>query len=229
MKVMSHCAATARFDSELVFASGAYAAAVEIDAATGKLTVRRVVAVDDAGTIINPLLAHGQIVGGAVQGLGECVLEEAVYDDDGQLITGTFVDYALATAAELPSFETDRTETRSPVNSMGVKGVGEAGTIAASAVVTNAVIDALRPLGVDYINMPLSPMRVWNAIHDSQGASPVPVDSSHSVLPGSRLSAISVPTGFLPIRTSSPTFRCCKRDVSGPSCTLMLRNSRCSS
>jgi carbon-monoxide dehydrogenase large subunit len=94
------------------------------------------------------------------------------YDDDGQLITGTFVDYALPTAAEIPFFETDRTETPSPVNSMGVKGVGEAGTIAASAAVTNAVIDALRPLGVEYMNMPLSPMRVWDAIHNSQGASP---------------------------------------------------------
>ena len=110
--------------------------------------------------------------GGVVHGIGQALYERVHYDDEGQLITGTFVDYALATAAELPSFETDRTETRSPVNSMGVKGVGEAGTIAASAVVTNAVIDALRPLGVDYINMPLSPMRIWDAINQGQGASP---------------------------------------------------------
>ena len=87
-------------------------------------------------------------------------------------MTGTFVDYALPTAAELPSFELDRTETPSPVNSMGVKGVGEAGTIAASPAVTNAVIDALRPLGVTYINMPLSPMRVWEAIEDARGGVP---------------------------------------------------------
>jgi carbon-monoxide dehydrogenase large subunit len=92
------------------------------------------------------------------------------YDEEGQLVTGTFVDYALPTAAELPSFETDRTVTPSPVNSLGAKGVGEAGTIAASAAVTNAVIDALRPLGVTYINMPLSPMRVWEAIQDAAGA-----------------------------------------------------------
>jgi carbon-monoxide dehydrogenase large subunit len=90
------------------------------------------------------------------------------YDEDGQLVTGTFVDYALPTAAELPSFELDRTETPTPVNSLGAKGIGEAGTIAASAAVTNAVIDALRPLGVDYINMPLTPMRVWEAIEESQ-------------------------------------------------------------
>ena len=87
-------------------------------------------------------------------------------------MTGTFVDYALATAAELPSFETDRTETPSPVNSLGVKGVGEAGTIAATPAVTNAVIDALRPLGVDFINMPLSPMRVWEAIQEAKGGVP---------------------------------------------------------
>ncbi|MDQ6730796.1 MAG: xanthine dehydrogenase family protein molybdopterin-binding subunit, partial [Actinomycetota bacterium] len=91
------------------------------------------------------------------------------YDDEGQLVTGTFVDYALATAAELPSFELDRTETPSPVNSLGVKGVGEAGTIAASAAVTSAVLDALRPLGVEFINMPLSPMRVWQAIAEGKG------------------------------------------------------------
>jgi aerobic carbon-monoxide dehydrogenase large subunit len=118
------------------------------------------------------MLIDGQIHGGVVHGIGQALYERVHYDDQGQLITGTFVDYALATAAELPSFETDRTETPSPVNSMGVKGVGEAGTIAASAAVTNAVIDALRPLGVDYINMPLSPMRVWEAISKSQGASP---------------------------------------------------------
>jgi carbon-monoxide dehydrogenase large subunit len=91
------------------------------------------------------------------------------YDEQGQLVTGTFVDYALPTAAEMPSFETDRTVTPSPVNSLGAKGVGEAGTIAASPAVTNAVIDALRPLGVTYMNMPLSPMRVWAAIQDAAG------------------------------------------------------------
>jgi carbon-monoxide dehydrogenase large subunit len=161
------------YDPEnFVFPFGAHACIVDVDAETGKVKVIRYVAVDDCGPAINPMLIDGQIHGGVVHGIGQALYERVHYDDQGQLITGTFVDYALATAAEIPSFETDRTETRSPVNSMGVKGVGEAGTIAASAVVTNAVIDALRPLGVDYINMPLSPMRVWNAIHDSQGASP---------------------------------------------------------
>ena len=98
-------------------------------------------------------------------------LEEAIriLHENGQLLTGTFVDYALPSAAELPSFETDRTETPSPVNSLGVKGVGEAGTIAGSATVTNAVIDALKPLGVTFINMPLSPQRIWEAIQEAKG------------------------------------------------------------
>jgi len=110
--------------------------------------------------------------GGIVHAIGQALYERVAYDEDGQLVTGTFVDYALPTAAEMPSFETDRTVTPSPVNSLGAKGVGEAGTIAASPAVTNAVIDALRPLGVTYINMPLSPMRVWEAISDAKGTSP---------------------------------------------------------
>jgi len=115
------------------------------------------------------MLIDGQVHGGIVHAIGQALYEQVVYDEDGQLVTGTFVDYALPTAAELPSFETDRTETPSPVNSLGVKGVGEAGTIAASPAVTNAVIDALRPLGVTYMNMPLTPMRVWDAIGEAKG------------------------------------------------------------
>jgi aerobic carbon-monoxide dehydrogenase large subunit len=109
--------------------------------------------------------------GGITHGVGQALFEKVHYDEAGQLVTGSFVDYALATAAELPSYETDRTETRSPVNSLGVKGVGEAGTIAGSATVTNAVIDALRPLGVTYLDMPLTPMRVWSAINEAKGGS----------------------------------------------------------
>ena len=105
------------------------------------------------------MLIDGQVHGGIAQGIGQALYEQVVYDEDGQLVTGTFVDYALPTAAELPSFETDRTETPSPVNSLGVKGVGEAGTIAASPAVANAVIDALRPLGVTFMDMPLTPVR----------------------------------------------------------------------
>jgi carbon-monoxide dehydrogenase large subunit len=145
---------------------------VDVDAETGKVEVVRYVAVDDCGPAINPLLIDGQVHGGITHGLGQALFEQIHYNADGQLVTGTFVDYALPTAAELPSYELDRTETPSPVNSLGVKGVGEAGTIASSAAVTNAVIDALRPLGVDYINMPLTPVRIWEAINQAQGASP---------------------------------------------------------
>src|SRR6202007_681390 len=124
------------------------------------------------GPAINPRLIDGQVHGGIVHGIGQALYERIHYDETGQLVTGTFVDYALATAAELPSFETDRTETPSPVNSLRVKGVGEAGTIAATPAVTNAVIDALRPLGVEFINMPLAPMRVWEAIQEAKGGVP---------------------------------------------------------
>ncbi|MDQ2896072.1 MAG: xanthine dehydrogenase family protein molybdopterin-binding subunit [Actinomycetota bacterium] len=161
---------TTFYDPEnFVFPFGAHACIVEVDADTGKVTVVRYVAVDDCGRAINPMLIDGQIHGGVAYGIGQALYERIHYDDEGQLVTGTFVDYALPTAAELPSFELDRTETPSPVNSLGVKGVGEAGTIAASAAVTNAVLDALRPLGVEFINMPLSPMRVWEAIAEAKG------------------------------------------------------------
>jgi carbon-monoxide dehydrogenase large subunit len=158
------------YDPEnFVFPFGAHACVVDVDPDTGKVSVVRYVAVDDCGKPINPLLIDGQVHGGVVHAIGQALYERVHYDEQGQLVTGTFVDYALPTAAELPSFETDRTETPSPVNSLGAKGVGEAGTIAASAAVTNAVIDALRPLGVTYINMPLTPMRVWGAIQDARG------------------------------------------------------------
>ena len=161
---------TTFYDPEnFVFPFGAHACIVDVDGDTGKIKVLRYVAVDDCGRAINPLIIDGQVHGGIVHAIGQALYERVHYDEDGQLVTGTFVDYALPTAAELPSFETDRTETPSPVNSLGAKGVGEAGTIAASAAVTNAVIDALRPLGVNYINMPLTPMRVWEAIGDTNG------------------------------------------------------------
>ena len=152
-----------------VFPFGAHACVVDVDPDTGKTSVVRYVAVDDCGNAINPLIIDGQVHGGIVHAIGQALYEQVAYDADGQLVTGTFVDYGLPTAAELPSFETDRTVTPSPVNSLGAKGVGEAGTIAASAAVTNAVIDALRPLGIGYINMPLSPMRVWNEIQSAKG------------------------------------------------------------
>jgi len=159
------------YDPEnFVFPFGAHAAVVEIDPETGNVDVVRYVAVDDCGPPINPNLIDGQIHGGVVHAIGQALFEQVAYDEDGQLLTGSFVSYALPSAAELPNIETDRTVTPSPTNSLGVKGVGEAGTIAASAAVTNAVIDALRPAGIDFINMPLSSMRIWEALQEKGGA-----------------------------------------------------------
>jgi carbon-monoxide dehydrogenase large subunit len=161
---------TAFYDPEnFTWPFGAHACVVDVDADTGKVDVVRYVAVDDCGPAINPLLIDGQVHGGIVFTIGQALYEQVVYDDEGQLLTGTFVDYAIPSAGEVPTFETDRTETPSPVNSLGVKGVGEAGTIGASAAVTNAVIDALRPVGVTWLNMPLSPSRVWAAIQEARG------------------------------------------------------------
>ena len=156
---------TSFYDPEnFVFPFGAHACVVDVDVETGKVKVVRWVAVDDCGPAINPMLIDGQVHGGVAHGIGQALYERIHYDDDGQLVTGSFVDYALPTAAELPSFETDRTETPSPVNSLGVKGIGEAGTIAATPAVTNAVIDALKPLGISFLDMPLTPMRIWEAV-----------------------------------------------------------------
>ena len=161
---------TAFYDPEnFVWPFGAHAAIVDVDAETGKVKVVRYVAVDDCGRAINPMLIEGQVHGGITHAIGQALYEQVVYDETGQLVTGTFVDYALPTAAEVPSFETDRTETPSPVNSLGVKGIAEAGTIACTPTLVNAVVDALRPLGVTYIDMPLTPMRVWNAIQAANG------------------------------------------------------------
>jgi aerobic carbon-monoxide dehydrogenase large subunit len=164
---------TAFYDpANFVFPFGAHACVVDLDPETGKVKVVRYVAVDDCGPAINPMIIDGQVHGGVVHGIGQALYERIHFDEHGQLVTGTFVDYALPSAAEVPSFETDRTETPSPVNALGVKGVGEAGTIASSAAVTNAVIDALRQVGVDYIDMPLSPLRVWEAIQQAKGGVP---------------------------------------------------------
>jgi aerobic carbon-monoxide dehydrogenase large subunit len=158
------------YDPEnFVFPFGAHACVVEVDAETGKVTVVRYAAVDDCGPAINPMLIDGQIHGGIAHAIGQALYEQIVYDEDGQLVTGTFVDYALPTAAEIPPFETDRTETPSPVNSLGVKGIGEAGTIAATPAVAAAVLDALEPLGVTELDIPMTPIRVWQAIEAAGG------------------------------------------------------------
>ena len=157
------------YDPEnFVFPFGAHACVVDVDPETGNVDVVRYVAVDDCGPAINPKLIDGQVHGGIAHAIGQALFERIHYNEDGQLVTSNFADYALPSAADVPSFELDRTETPSPVNSLGVKGIGEAGTIAASPAVTNAVIDALRPLGVTYINMPLGSMRVWEAIQEAK-------------------------------------------------------------
>jgi carbon-monoxide dehydrogenase large subunit len=157
------------YDPEnFVWPFGAHACVVDVDVETGKVEIVRYIAVDDCGPAINPLLIDGQIHGGIVHALGQALFERIVYAEDGQLVTGTFLDYALPSAAEVPSFETARTETPSPTNSLGVKGVGEAATIACTPAVLNGVIDALKPLGVTFMDMPLSPLRVWTAIQEAQ-------------------------------------------------------------
>jgi aerobic carbon-monoxide dehydrogenase large subunit len=151
----------ARFESPLMFSSGCYAAAVEIDPATGALTILRLVGVDDAGRIVNPLLAHGQVVGATAQGLGQALVEEAVHDDTGQLVTASFADYSLLTAWEMPELAADLVETPSPHNPLGAKGIGEGGSIAAPAAVANAVVDALG--GVD-VDVPFTEEKLWRAL-----------------------------------------------------------------
>ena len=146
------------------FPYGAHIVVTDVDPETGEIKIRRYVAVDDCGKIVNPLLVDGQIHGGVAQGLGQALYEEAVYDDDGQLMTGEFTDYALPKAHQMPWIESSHTETPSPVNPLGVKGVGEAGTIGCSPAVVNSVVDALAPLGVKHIDMPLTPEKIWKLI-----------------------------------------------------------------
>ena len=130
--------------------------------------VLRYIAVDDVGNVINPMIVDGMVQGGAAQGIGQALQEEAIYDDTGQLLTGSMMDYAVPTAEDLPSFELDRTVTPTPVNPMGLKGAGETATIAASPAVINAVVDALSPFGVKHIDMPAIPEKVWRLIRDAQ-------------------------------------------------------------
>jgi carbon-monoxide dehydrogenase large subunit len=143
------------------FPFGAHVMVSEVDRETGQIGIKRYVAVDDIGNVINPLLVDGQVHGGVVQGLGQALCEQAVYDDAGQLITGTLMDYAAPKAIGLPWIETAHTVTPSPVNPLGVKGVGEAGTIGASPAAVNSVVDALSHLGVKHIDMPMTPEKIW--------------------------------------------------------------------
>jgi carbon-monoxide dehydrogenase large subunit len=141
-------------------------AVVEVDTETGQVELLRLVAVDDAGRILNPLIAEGQVHGGLAQGAAQALLEEMVYDADGNPITGNFADYGVVSATELPSFETVHLETPTPLNELGAKGIGESGTIGATPAVQNAVVDAVAHLGVRHIDMPCTAERVWRAINE---------------------------------------------------------------
>ena len=152
------------------FPFGAHLAVVEVDVESGKAVVDRIITIDDAGPVLNPLLAHGQRHGGIAQGIAQALLEEVVYDADGNPLTATFADYAFPSAAELPSFELVEMETPTHLNPLGVKGIGEAGTIGATPAVQSAVIDAVSHLGVRHIDMPTSPLRVWTAINAAAGS-----------------------------------------------------------
>jgi carbon-monoxide dehydrogenase large subunit len=149
------------------FPFGSHIVITDIDPETGQVSIRRYVAVDDCGKLINPLLVAGQVHGGVAQGLGQALWEEAVYDDNGQLVSGELTDYAVPRAHMMPWIEASHTVTPSPVNPLGVKGVGEAGTIGCTPAVVNSVVDALAHLGVRHLDMPLSPQKIWNVI---QGA-----------------------------------------------------------
>jgi carbon-monoxide dehydrogenase large subunit len=149
------------------FPFGTHVAVTDVDTETGKVVLRRVITVDDAGTVINPLLAEGQRHGGIAQGAAQAFLEEVIYDADGNPLTATFADYPFLSATEVPSFELADMATPTSYNPLGAKGIGEAGTIGATPAVQNAVIDALAHLGVRHIDMPASPQRVWRAVREA--------------------------------------------------------------
>jgi carbon-monoxide dehydrogenase large subunit len=149
------------------FPFGAHIAVAEVDTETGKAVLRRIVTVDDAGAVINPLLAEGQRHGGIAQGAAQALCEEVIYDADGNPLTATFADYAVLSPTEVPSFELADMATPTTYNPLGAKGIGEAGTIGATPAVQNAVIDAVAHLGVRHIDMPTTPRRVWQALRSA--------------------------------------------------------------
>jgi carbon-monoxide dehydrogenase large subunit len=173
--------ADATFDPEnFSFPHGTHLCAMEVDTETGATTMRKYVCVDDIGTIINPLIVEGQVHGGLVQGIAQALWEGAEYDEQGTLVTGSFVDYTLPTSADTISFVTDHTTSPSTYTALGTKGVGEAGAIASTPAVVNAIVDAVRPLGVDDIVMPCTPERVWKAI---QAGRPVSHEGEREAAP----------------------------------------------
>ena len=154
--------------TNFTFPFGAHVCVVEVDGETGEIEILRYVAVDDVGNVINPMIVDGQVHGGVAQGIGQALYERAIYDENGQLLSGSMMDYTVPNATQIPFIETARTVTPSPSNPMGLKGVGETGTIAATQAVVNAVVDALAPLGIRQMEMPMTPERVWRAIQDAQ-------------------------------------------------------------
>ncbi len=148
---------------------GAHLAMVEVDPDTGNVEILRYITVDDCGNVVNPMIVAGQVHGGIVQGIGQAMYEDAVYDGDGNLLTGSLLDYPIPAAADMPMFELSRTVTPSTCNSIGAKGIGEAGTIGSAQTIVNAVVDALEPFGVKHVEMPLRPKRVWAAIQEARG------------------------------------------------------------
>ncbi len=149
------------------FSSGTHLAVVEVDTDTGEVHILAFVAVDDCGRMLNHYLADAQVHGGLAQGIGQALYEEVVYDQDGQLLTGTLVDYSLPNAEQVPAFVTDALETPSPINPLGAKGIGEAGPIGAPPAIVNAVLDALAPLGIKTIDMPLKPEKIWALVQSA--------------------------------------------------------------
>ena len=150
---------------------GTHIAVVEVDPDTGEVDLRRYIAVDDVGKVINPMIVDGMVHGGVAQGIGQALMEEAIYDDSGQLITGSMMDYAIPKAEDMPSFELARTETPSTSNPLGIKGAGETGTIASAPAVINAIVDALAPFGIKHIDMPAKPENVWRIIEEARSPS----------------------------------------------------------
>ena len=150
----------------MTYPFGSYICAVDIDKDTGEVKIRRFVAVDDCGTIINPMIVEGQIHGGLTMGLAPALLEEIGYDENGNIQGGSFMDYLLPTAVETPKWETAKTTTPSPHHPLGAKGVGESATVGAPAAIANAVVDALAPFGVTHIDIPITPWKVWKILHE---------------------------------------------------------------
>jgi aerobic carbon-monoxide dehydrogenase large subunit len=170
-KLAPDLAADSTFEpANFTFPFGAHICVVEVEPETGNVEIKKYVAVDDCGKVINPLLVDGQVQGGIAQGLGQALYEEVVYDENGQLLTGSLMDYPLPRASNLPHFELARTETPTPVNPLGVKGIGEAGTIGSTPAAVSAVVNALAPFGVTHIDMPLTPQKIWRVCREKRQA-----------------------------------------------------------